>query len=131
MSRSFWSRWFGQGRLDQLEVIPEHESGFRRMVADARDHEYEAFRSLEEARDGTDASVVMEGDDGGSIYLTCPVSLVRCDETTLGRLLNELDVHVWNDPEMAGLFYERAPIGTGIAGGTGGGIVTEGVWLHP
>ena len=32
---------------------------------------------------------------------------------------------------MAGLFYERAPTGASIAGGTGGGILTDGVWLHP
>ncbi|MGH2781979.1 MAG: hypothetical protein ACRDLA_11355 [Thermoleophilaceae bacterium] len=73
----------------------------------------------------------MQGDDGGSIYLTCPTRLVRCDEATLRRLLHDLDTRVWDDPEMAGLFYERAPTGASIAGGTGGGIVTDGVWLHP
>jgi hypothetical protein len=101
------------------------------MVADAAGEKYEALRSLEEAEDQADVAVVMQGDDGGSIYLTCPARLVRCDEATLKRLLLDLDSHYWNDPDMAGLYFERAPIGSGIAGGTGGGVVTEGVWLHP
>lgn len=32
---------------------------------------------------------------------------------------------------MARIFYERLPIGSAVPGGTGGGRVTEGVWLHP
>ena len=76
-------------------------------------------------------ALVMEGDYGGSIYLTCPVRLIGCDEPALEHLLHELDGHCWNDAEGARLFFECAPVGTGIAGGTGGGIVTSGVWLHP
>jgi hypothetical protein len=111
--------------------LPKHEDGLRRMIADARGTRYDAVRSLAEARRGEDFAVVMQGDDGGSIYLTCPASLIRCDEATLQRLLLDLDRHVWNDPGSAALFYERAPVGTGIAGGTGGGLVAAGVWLHP
>lgn len=29
------------------------------------------------------------------------------------------------------LYYEVAPPGSGIAGGTGGGVATDGLWLHP
>ena len=101
------------------------------MLADAHGTPYAALPSLKEARRVPDAAVVMEGDDGGSIYLTCPVRLVRCDEAALRQLLRDLDAHDWDDPEGAGLFYEVAPVGSGVAGGTGGGVVTDGVWLHP
>ena len=117
--------------MEQLDVIPEHESAVRRMVADARGESYEALRSLADANASEGSTAVMEGDYGGSIYLTCPASLVRCDEATLRQLLLDLDEHDWNDPEGVGLYYERAPIGTGIAGGSGGGVVTAGIWLHP
>ncbi len=101
------------------------------MISDARGTPYEAFRTLEEARNARDIALVMQGDDGGSIYLTCPVSLVHCNEATLNLLLLELDQRVWKDPDSAALFYERAPVGSAIAGGTGGGSVINGVWLHP
>lgn len=76
-----------RSRRAQPELPPSHESGVRRMVADAISGRYEAFRSLEEARAAQDAAVVMEGDDGGSIYLTCPIGLVNCDEQALRQLL--------------------------------------------
>jgi hypothetical protein len=73
----------------------------------------------------------MEGDYGGSIYLTCPARLVHCDEPTLRQLLHDLDKHDWNDLDGVGLYYEVAPVGSGVTGGTGGGVVTDGLWLHP
>ena len=101
------------------------------MLADAHGTPYAALRSLEEARRVPDATVVMEGDDGGSIYLTCPVRLVHCDEAALRQLLLALDKHEWDDPGSTGLFYEILPVGSGVAGGMGGGVVVDGVWLHP
>ncbi|HEV7564925.1 MAG TPA: hypothetical protein VGO31_03075 [Microbacteriaceae bacterium] len=115
----------------KLEVIPDHESAVRRMVADAHGGGYTAIESLDEAKATPDAAIVMEGDYGGSIYLTCPAHLVRCDEGTLRQLLHDLDEQDWNDPEGVGLRYEVAPVGSGIAGGTGGGVVTDHVWFHP
>ena len=114
-----------------LRVIPDHESPVRHMVAAARGRRYEALKSLDDAKLTSDAAIVMEGDYGGSIYLTCPARLVRCDESTLRQLLLDLDEYDWNDPDGVGLYYEVAPAGSGIVGGTGGGIVTDGVWLHP
>jgi hypothetical protein len=111
--------------------IPEHERPVGRMVADAHGEQYGAFRSLEEAKEADVAAVVMQGDEGGSIYLTCQARLVECDEITLHRLLLDLDALDWKDPDSAGIYYERVPVGGGIPGGTGGGVVTEGVWLHP
>ena len=28
-------------------------------------------------------------------------------------------------------YFEVAPVGSGVAGGTGGGVVTDDLWLHP
>jgi len=113
------------------EVIPDHESAVRRMVADAHGGGYEAIESLDEAKARADAAIVMEGDYGVSIYLTCPARLVHCDEPTLRQLLHDLDEHDSNDPEGVGLYYEVAPVGSGVAGGTGGGVVTDRIWLRP
>lgn len=115
----------------ELEVIPDHESAVRRVLADAHGGRYEAIKSFNEAKATADAAVVMEGDYGGSIYLTCPARLVRCSEPTLRQLLLDLDEHDWDDPAGAGLYYEVAPVGSGIAGGTGGGVIADRVWLHP
>ena len=50
-------------------------------------------------------------------------------EDGLRRML--ADAHGRRYPGSAGVFYEHAPVGTGIAGGTGGGTVVAGIWLHP
>ena len=113
------------------ETLPDHERPVGRLVADAHGESYDAFRSLDDAKNADEAVVVMQGDYGGSIYLTCQVRLVLCDESTLRQLLFELDTLYWNDPDGAGLYFERVPVGVGIAGGTGGGVVTERVWIHP
>jgi hypothetical protein len=124
-------RWHRKNRLEMPGVIPEHERPVGRMVADAHGGSYGAFRSLDEAKEAETAAVVMQGDDGGSIYLTCPARLVECDEASLRRLLLDLDAFDSNDPESAGVYFEQVPVGAGVAGGTGGGVVTDGVWLHP
>jgi hypothetical protein len=101
------------------------------VVADADSRSYTAYPSLHEAAKDVDAAVVMQGDEGGTIYLACPVRLVRCDESVLKSLLLDLDTLEWNSPDSAGVYFEHAPVGSGIAGGMGGGAVTDGVWLHP
>jgi hypothetical protein len=54
--------------------IPDRERPVGRMLADANGEQYGAFGSLEEAKEADTAAVVMQGDEGGSIYLTCPSS---------------------------------------------------------
>jgi hypothetical protein len=120
-----------EATVAEMDVIPDHESAVRRMVAEAHGDRYEAIKSLHAAKATADAAVVMEGDYGGSIYLTCPVRLVHCDEPSLRQLLHDLDKQYWNDPEGVSLYYEVAPVGSGVTGGTGGGVVTDGLWLHP
>jgi hypothetical protein len=127
---SFWARWSSRRPSVALDVLPAHES-LRRMIADAHGSAYEAVESLGEAQAREDFAVVMQGDDGGSIHLTCPARRIRCDEGALDALLDALDARYWDDRDMARVFYERLPVGSGVAGGTGGGRVVDGVWLDP
>jgi hypothetical protein len=112
------------------DPLPDHESGLRRMMADAAGIPYVALKSLEEARPAPDAVVIFEGDDGGQIYAVVRAADVRCGEETLKTLLYDLDAHAWKDPASARLFYERRPLGATIPGGMGGGRVVEGTWVH-
>lgn len=112
--------------------LPDHESGVRRLYSDAHGLPYVPLRSLAEAKQHEDGIVVMEGDWGGQIYLVCPARFVACDEPTLNQLLQDLDTIAWecNEGEGARVYFERASTGSGIAGGMGGGAVTDELWVH-
>src|SRR4051812_18841606 len=112
--------------------LPDHESGVRSMWAKAHGGEYFAVTSLDAAQALPDGAVVLEGDWGGQIYVTAPAKAVLCDETALDLLLRDLDAIAWpgNDHDGARVFYERAAVGKGVAGGMGGGVVLPGVWVH-
>jgi hypothetical protein len=101
------------------------------MMADASGGPYQALHSLAEAQSGPDGAVVLEGDYGGQIYLVAPARKVSCSEEALGQLLADIDAGEWADPEGARVYYERHTLGSGIAGGMGGGIVAADVWVHP
>lgn len=110
--------------------LPEHESGVRRMIADAGGTAYKAFLSLAEAKSDGDGVVVFEGDWGGQIYLVARASYVQCSEAVLRQLVLDLDARQWKDPDAARVYYERQPVGSGISGGMGGGVVLPDVWVH-
>ena len=118
--------------LENLDLLPDHESGVRRAVSDAHGLPYHPLRSMAEARSFSDGVVILEGDDGGQVYVVCPASMVKCVEELLSQLLRDLDEIAWsgNDPDMARVFYERCAVGSGVAGGMGGAVVREGIWIH-
>lgn len=131
MSLGTWlQRLFKPDKL-RPSVLPDHESGVRRVYSDSRGLEYRPLRTLEDARVLPDGTVIFEGDDGGQIYLTCPARLVTCSAVELEQLLIEVDALGWNDPSSARVYFERLARGSGVVGGLGGGVVTDGVWLHP
>jgi hypothetical protein len=101
------------------------------MMAETSGRTYTAFQSLAAARQHPESVVIFEGDDGGTIYLTIPVRKTTCDEPALKRLLFDIDAMCWSDASMARIVYEVATVGAGVAGGTGGGRVVDGLWLHP
>lgn len=111
--------------------LPPHERPLGRMMADARGTPFRALRSLAEAVAAADGVVILQGDDGGQIYVVCPARLVRCDEATLHLLLEDIDAREWNDPGIRRVYYERLPVGSVVAGGMGGGVVEDQVSIHP
>ena len=108
-----------------------HDSPLRRLIADSTAASYEAFASLDAARRSQDAFVILEGDDGGQIYVVAPVARVACPESTLRSLLHDIDACEWKAPDAATLVFERHHPGDGIPGGMGGGIADPNVWTHP
>jgi hypothetical protein len=111
----------------------ERKSPLRDLMADAHGVEYRAFASLSEAQQAPDGVVVLEGDDGGQIYVVARAAMVHCSEETLLQLLRDIDAREWpgNPSDMAHLCYEAKPLGAPIAGGMGGSHVTESPWVHP
>ena len=110
--------------------LPPHESGVRRMIGDETGAGYVAFSSLAAAQADPDGIVVLEGDDGGQIYVVARAATVHCPEHTLLQLLQDLDALEWNDLSMARVHFERSPVGSGVAGGMGGAVSPTGLWVH-
>jgi hypothetical protein len=115
------------GRQDVLDSGLSHQSRHR-----TDSYKYRPLRSLAEAQQAPDGRAILDGDWGGQVYLTCPASIVRCSQDVLHHLLVDIDARCWqcNEGEGAGVYFERKPAGAGVLGGMGGGIVTDGLWLH-
>jgi hypothetical protein len=102
------------------------------MIADSANAVYRAYPSLDQARADPNAAVVLEGDDGGQIYAVFPAGRVDISAASLQQLLRDLDAIAWpGQPDMARVVYERLPVGSGVAGGMGGGLVATDGWIHP
>jgi hypothetical protein len=100
-------------------------------MAEASGRRYVAYRSLDEARQHPNAVAILQGDYAGQIYVVVPVRLIRTDEKALEQLLADVDKLEWDDPEGRTVRYEERAVGAGIEGGMGGGVVVNGVWVHP
>ena len=125
-------RFFWKQRRLEVDTIPDHERPLGRIFADVHGAPFQPLRSLEEAKGASDGVVILQGDDGGQIYLVCHASQVRCSEDALRVLLRELDEIAWpgNYENSRDVFFERMALGTGVAGGMGGGRVTSEPWIH-
>lgn len=119
-------------RVHEVPRLPDHESGLRSMHAESHGQPYQALHTLEEAKSFPEGVVILEGDEGGQIYVVVPAVMVKCDISTLEQLLEDLDAIAWpeNDPDMRHIFYERHPIGSGVPGGMGGAVSTGTLWIH-
>jgi hypothetical protein len=123
--------------LDLVEVAEDqrhsvlvriHESPLRKSMAEHRGQTYRWFYTLAEAQAAPVAAVSVEGDYGGQIYATCPAKLVQCTEERLYRLAEELEAELWATDYLGTVqvLYEPLPVGAGIAGGKGGGLIIDG-----
>ncbi len=106
------------------------ESDLRSIMAEAVGQTHVSFERLEDARRESDSALVLEGDYGDTIYLTVPVRHIACDEPALIQLLRDIDSIAWQDSDGTTLCYELLPVGARVAGGMGGGMVVDGLWLH-
>jgi hypothetical protein len=104
-----------------------------RDVAAERGNTFRGYRSLSDAHSDPDATVVLAGDYGGTIFLTAPLRLVACDTETLRTLVSDLDAVTWmsGDLGIATVSFEPHPVGTRVPGGYGGGPVVDGIWTNP
>ena len=75
--------------------------------------------------------LIMEGDDGGQIFLTVPVNITNTNEENLSALLKEIDERTWNNPRTRSMYYIHGNDGKEIAGGMDGGLLRTGLWVHP
>ena len=110
--------------------IPDHVDALRSMMADAKGSTYVSFETLEEAS-RNNAVLIMQGDEGGQIYLTYPAARIACSAERLNELLRFVDSKSFSDISSASIRYELLKPGDGVAGGMGGGIVTGDLWIHP
>lgn len=117
-------------QLGTSVLLRAHESAVRSFMGGPEGAPYRSFRTLAEARAAPTAALVLEGDHGGQILATCPVRLIGCSDARVHRLSVELQELCWNEPYGAGVHLEPLGPGDGVAGGMGGGIVTDGLWLH-
>jgi hypothetical protein len=94
--------------------------------------DFSANLGFEEAKKVPNATLIMEGDYGGQIYLTCPMKLVQCKPENLAQLILDIDEQEWgcNEGEGASISFRRKNPGDGVSGGMGGGLVEKGLWIH-
>jgi hypothetical protein len=111
--------------------MDSNESVMRQMLAEAGQAPYRSIATYEEACANPNGYAILQGDDGGTVYLTVPLYDVRCGEGGLRELLLEIDSIVWKDPSMAIVYYEECVVGQGIPGGMGGGLADSKLWVHP
>jgi hypothetical protein len=114
-------------------MLEPHERPMGKLLQLTEGADFAPLFSLEDARRHSDAFAILQGDSGGQIYVVAPVLKIHCSEARLRRLLADLDKAQWpgNEGEGAELFFERLSAPVGIAGGMGGGIASDTVWVHP
>lgn len=113
-----------------MRMPDANESGLRRLMADATGGEHRSFADLAAAKADPLGAAILEGDDGGQIYAVFPASMVECSKRALLLLLADLDGLRWDDEGMRRICFERRSVGSGVAGGMGGGVVEADGWVH-
>ncbi len=120
-----------------IDTISNCENGtedVRQMIAEdgLNVHDFSPPTNFEKAKRASNGTVIMEGDWGGQIYLSCPMKHVNCSRETLQQLLKYLNNIAWDCNEGDGtlLRFQRQSPGDEIWGGMGGGKVVDGLWIH-
>ena len=121
--------------MEAPRKIPANRSLVRSVLSETNsDMNYKPLSGFEEAKNDPEGVAIFEADYGGQIMMTIRMKYVKCSERTLDLLLFDLNALAWGDADDdkgTGLYYERLPVGGGVAGGMEGGSVVDGVWAHP
>lgn len=107
-----------------------YESPLRSIIHATQGGDFKPIPDYNTAKNTKNGYVIFEGDDGGQIYLTCPMKYVNCNHNILLRLLNDIDKMFWNDESACRVFYEAFAVNSGVWGGMGGGVAIDGLWTH-
>ena len=120
--------------------LPDHHSAVRHILNKRHGRAYEPLKSLKEAKETSNGVVVLEGDYGGIIFASCQAKYVKATQEELESLCIWLEKTYWKELWAKygnhnkggwGVYYEVLKPGSGIWGGTKGGAVIDGLWLHP
>ena len=119
-------------RVFSPEALPGWERPLAAFQSETSGAAYQPLSTLAEAKKHTDGIVILQGDDGGQIYVVARAIDVKCSTEALERLLVDLDEIAWpgNDPNSRCIYYERRALGSAIVGGMGGGSFSETPWIH-
>jgi len=119
-------------KIYKINLLSDRERPLGRFMADVHATALRPLTSFAEAKEVQDGVVILQGDDGGQVYVARSASLVSCSESTLEQLLVDLDELAWprNDVDMRRIYYGQLPAGSGIPGGMGGGRITDVPWVH-
>ena len=114
------------------KTSPTEERPLASFQAEVSGNPYQPLSSLAEAKQHNDGVLILQGDDGGQIYVVARATQVKCSVEMLEQLLIDLDAIAWpgNDANSRRIYYERRPIGSTVAGGMGEGFVSETPWVH-
>ena len=130
------SRWLWPNRiqldLSSAKFIADYERPLGSIMADTDGTPFLPLKSLSEAQGFSDGYAILQGDDGGEIYIVVPARLIRCSAEALEELLKDIDEIEWggNPRNMRSIYYERLEVGSFVAGGMGGGEVKDDPWVH-
>lgn len=125
------ARHLGIEKSDELPPPEEYMSDVRYMLHHAKNVPFKPLTDYDRAKETKHGCVIIEGDYGGQIYLTCPMKYVKCSHGILKNLAADLDSLYWDDESGCKVYYEEYKPPHGISGGMGGGVLIDGLWIHP
>jgi hypothetical protein len=108
-------------------------SPFRELLHAAGVSELKGFVSLEQARSSEKAFMILEGDDGGQIFVVAPIGSVKASLENLTQLLIDLDERSWGPDgyeDARRIYFAEHEVGDIVPGGMGGGVASKDVWVH-
>jgi hypothetical protein len=115
-----------------MPSVPQDSgSPLREMLRDVSGVPYRPLSTLADAQKEEDGYVVLEGDDGGMIYVVALACVVKAGEDALGTLLQDLDEIAWSggQPDMRRMYFEKRQPGA-VPGGMGGAHASAQIWIH-